>query len=50
MCFAVFDTRFKRKLLFIVSAVAATVLLAVLLAFCFSGDSQKNSGYIFLNC
>ena len=47
MCFAVFDTRFKRKLLFIVSAVAATVLLAVLLAFCFSGDSQKNSGYIF---
>ena len=47
MCFAVFDTRFKRKLIFILSAVAVTAILAVLLSFCFSGGSKNTAGYVF---
>ena len=46
MCFAVFDTRLKRRLLFVFSAVAVTVILAVTLAFCFS-ESSGNKDYAF---
>lgn len=47
MCFAVFDTRLKRKFVFIFSAVALTAVVAVLLSFCFSGSSENIRGYVF---
>lgn len=47
MCFAVFDTRFKRKFVFIFSAVLITAGLAVLLSFCFSATSENTAEFVF---
>ncbi len=47
MYFVTFGTKLKRKVLFIILAVAVTAVLAVVLSLCFSGNAENSTGCSF---